>query len=337
MKNSLGRLEPVPLRTEWPREDTDFTPWLAEEVNLALLGEALGMTLELVAREESVGAYSADLRCTNADDGTTVVIENQIERTDHSHLGQVVTYAAGLDASTLVWIAAKFTEEHRAAMDWLNEISHDTFRFFGLELELWKIGESPAAPKFNMVAKPNAWSRAVREAASGVTTELQGIRHAFWTSFLHHLRESGSPINGQRTPTKDPWMTWGIGRTGFLLSAPIGFRDGHVSAEMVVERDHESLHALKARGASIEADLGEPLTWDFDPNRKAHYARLRRTGVDPADREQWPELHEWLGEKLEALRRVFAPLVARIDDLEPLGDPAEGVSNGTVPADEVSR
>ncbi len=178
-----------------------------------------------------------------------------------------------------------------------------------------------------MVAKPNSWSRAVREAASGVTTELQSTRHAFWTAFLSHLRESGSRINGQRTPTKDAWMSWGIGRTGFFLATPVGFRDGYVGAELAIERDHESFHALQARQGSIDAELGEPLSWEFDPDRKVNYARLRRTGVDPGDREQWSDLHQWLGEKLEALRRVFAPLVARIDELEPLGDPAEVTSN----------
>lgn len=156
-KPILGRLTRVDLRNIWTSESSDFTPWLAREENLAVLGDALGIDLELEAQEKAVGPFRADILCKDIGTGAWVLVENQLERTDHSHLGQLLTYASGLEAVTIVWIAARFTEEHRSTLDWLNKITDESFRFFGLEVELWRIGDSPAAPKFNIVSKPNDW------------------------------------------------------------------------------------------------------------------------------------------------------------------------------------
>ena len=158
--NSLGRLQRVQLREAWESESGDFTPWLAQSENLSLLGEAIGLNLELEAQEKGVGLFRADLFCKDTASDSWVLIENQLERTDHSHLGQLLTYAAGLSAVTIVWIAERFTEEHRAALDWLNEKTGEGINFFGLEVELWRIGNSPLAPKFNVVCKPNEIGRA---------------------------------------------------------------------------------------------------------------------------------------------------------------------------------
>ena len=132
---NLGRLEKITdLREVWKTEDKDFTPWLANEQNLGLLGETIHMDLELEAVEKYVGPFRADILCRNTDDNSHVLVENQVERTDHTHLGQLMTYAAGLDTVSIVWIAREFTDEHRAALDWLNEITGDKFNFFGLEI-----------------------------------------------------------------------------------------------------------------------------------------------------------------------------------------------------------
>ncbi|HHB81248.1 MAG TPA: DUF4268 domain-containing protein, partial [Aliiroseovarius sp.] len=165
---ALGRLQKVDLRDTWRTEDRDFTPWLAEEQNLTLLGDTLGIDLELEAVEQNVGPFRADILCKDTLSDRWVLVENQLERTDHTHLGQLMTYAAGLDAVTIVWIAARAADEHRAAMDWLNEITDSEVRFFLLEVELWKIGDSPAAPKFNVVAKPSDWSRVASGAKKAI-------------------------------------------------------------------------------------------------------------------------------------------------------------------------
>ena len=147
MNVPLGRLERVDLRAVWVNEAGDFIPWLAQEENVELLGETLGLDLEVEAQEKNVGPFRADILCKDTATGAWVPIENQLERTDHSHLGQLLTYAAGLEAVTIVWVARAFTEEHRATLDWLNEISDERFNFFGLEVEVWRIGEFDARPE----------------------------------------------------------------------------------------------------------------------------------------------------------------------------------------------
>ncbi len=169
MNKNLSRLEKVDLRDVWKTEAGDFTPWLAREENIALLGNAIGIDLEVEAQEKNVGPFRADILCKDTISENWVLVENQLERTDHVHLGQLLTYAAGLNAVTIVWIADRFTDEHRAALDWLNEITDSSFNFFGLEVELWRIGDSPIAPKFNIASKPNDWTKTVGRAAAQMT------------------------------------------------------------------------------------------------------------------------------------------------------------------------
>jgi len=144
---TLGRLQRIDLREVWSSESSGFTPWLAESENLNLLGDTVGIELEFEAREKDVGNFRADILCKDSLSGDCVLIENQLEKTDHTHLGQLLTYATGLEAKTIIWVAEKFTEEHRAVLDWLNEIADGRCNFFGLEIELWQIGDSPHAPR----------------------------------------------------------------------------------------------------------------------------------------------------------------------------------------------
>jgi diguanylate cyclase (GGDEF)-like protein len=168
---SLGKLERVDLRDIWGHEASGFTSWLARDENLAELGQVMGMKLELVGQERDIEPFRADILCRDALTKNYVIIKSQLENTNHTHLGQILTYAAGLGARTVVWVAKQFNEEHRAALDWLNNISRDDFEFFALEIELWRIGESLAAPKFNVVSKPNKWQRVVIEASMTSVSE----------------------------------------------------------------------------------------------------------------------------------------------------------------------
>jgi hypothetical protein len=130
----LARLQPVDLRKVWQTEAGCFTPWLASGENISLLGGAIGLELEVEAQEKDVGPFRADILCKDTANDHWVLIENQLDKTDHTHLGQLLTYAAGLQVVTIVWIAQQFTEEHRAARDWLNENTYERFNFFGLEM-----------------------------------------------------------------------------------------------------------------------------------------------------------------------------------------------------------
>lgn len=312
----MGRLEPVDLRHAWESESGDFTPWLAREENLKLLGETIGIELELEAQEKDVGPFRADILCKDTSNGTWVLIENQLEKTDHCHLGQLLTYAAGLDAVTIVWIARQFTEEHRAALDWLNRETSDRVNLFGLEIEVWRIGNSPAAPKFNIVAKPNEWSR-VGPAATGELTETQRLYLEYWTAFRQYLEDRGSSVRTGKPPTGS-WTNLSLGRTGFALSAVISAWYKNMVVQLVLMgRDRLAhFHLLKQEQQAIEERLGRDLEWRELPEKKESHIRRTFENRDPADRSQWPNMHETMRQTLEAFQAEFRDRVKALDASE---------------------
>ena len=175
----LGQLSRVDVREVWEHEATCFTPWLAREENLQLLAEAIDMHLILEGREAPVGMFRADLIARDVHTGHLVLIENRLERTDHGHLGQLLAYAAGLRTVSIVWVSSLFTDEHRAALDWLNEITDTSIAFFGLEMELWRIWDSAIAPKFNLVSKPNMFSKLAGQVRAGDFNKGAFVRSCF--------------------------------------------------------------------------------------------------------------------------------------------------------------
>lgn len=317
----LGRLERVELRDIWQTEAGDFTPWLAGEENIKLLGETIGIDLEVEAQEKSVGPFRADILCKDTANDHWVLVENQLERTDHTHMGQLITYAAGLNTVTIVWIAARFTDEHRAALDWLNEMTGEEIGFFGLEVELWKIGDSNIAPKFNIVSKPNDWTKTVakgaRAAKEAALTPAKQLQQEYWQSFREYVDKNGATFNTTKAHPQH-WMNISIGRSGFSLIAiaslwdsQSGSYDKHeVRAEFGLNDENAKNYfsQLEDEKESIENELGEQLTWHNPENKKASRVFLQET-VDLNDRARWSEYHDWHVGKLEALKRVFAPRV----------------------------
>jgi hypothetical protein len=324
MTDDLGRLHRVPLREVWLNESTHFTPWLAQPANLQLLGEALKLELEVDSQEKGVGPFRADILCRESSSDTWVLIENQLERTDHAHLGQLLTYAAGLNAVVLVWIAERFTDEHRATLDWLNELGSERLRCFGLEIELWRIGGSLVAPKFNVVSEPNDWSRTVatvaEQVAAGTLSETKQLQLGYWTNLAQLIRSSGSPLRPQK-PLPQTWTDLALGRRGIHLAAVAStysvenaYEKGEVRAEVVIKDPGLAkvyFAALEGEKDEIEARLGEPLIWDAGPERRNCKVFLRRA-ADIRDRSDWAAQHEWLKTKLEALDRTFRPIVQQL-------------------------
>lgn len=320
---ALGRLEKVDLRTAWPSESGDFTPWLAQADNLKLLGETIELELELEAQEKAVGPFSADILCRDtSSDEHWVLIENQLERTDHKHLGQLLTYAAGLKAATIVWIAERFHEEHRAALDWLNEITSERFAFFGLEVELWRIGDSAMAPKFNIVSKPNGWARTVQSTAtsSGEQSEVKQTQFQFWIAFKNYMEEKRSFIRCQK-PDRQHWMNHSIGRSGFHLASIASTWSSEANAwepELRVELVLHDQNAknyfalLAAQKDEIERAYGQSLIWHNPPDKKASKIYVRQP-ADFTDAQKWAEQHEWLRANLEKMHQVFAMRIKQLD------------------------
>jgi len=317
-KIPLGSLETVNLRVVFPSEATDFTPWLAQEENLAKLGETLDIELELESHEKNVGPFRADILCKDINSQDWVLIENQIERTDHNHLGQLMTYAAGLKAVTIIWIASEFTDEHRAALDWLNEITEDGINFFGVEIELWKIGNSPVAPKFNVVSKPNLWTHTVSQATqrleAGELSETKKLQLDYWTKFQLFMKRKQGSLRPQK-PLPQHWMNFAIGRSNFHLFAFTNTREKRIGIGLVVKGPNAKphFHLLNSEKGEIEKEFGQVLDWKELPTKIESRVILNKFNSDLADTDRWEEYCIWMAETLETFSKVFKNRIQKLD------------------------
>lgn len=313
---TLGHLKRVELREIWADEAKDFTPWLALAENIAVLAETLGIDIEVEAQEKVVGPFRADILCKDINTDTLVLIENQLERTDHKHLGQLLTYAAGLQAVTIVWVSANFTDEHRATLDWLNKITDENFRFFGLEVELWRIGDSLAAPKFNVVSKPNDWSRqAARAFSDSGLSETKIKQREYWDKFHTVLDSTPGPIAGNRKPQPQHGMRYGIGRSGFCLRATMLRQKNQIQAELYIAGDEQKkfFALIEQQKEQIEEELGYSLEWEKLPTRKYCRISICLNEVDPDDESDWPRQHEWLAKRLNEMHSAFSERIKTLD------------------------
>jgi hypothetical protein len=310
----LGRLEKIDLRSFWKREDTDFTPWLAKEENIQLLSETIGIELEVQGQEESVGPFSADILCKDTTNDHYVLIENQLEKTDHTHLGQLLTYASGLDAVTIIWIAQTFTEEHRAALDWLNRITDDTFTFFGIEIELYRIDDSPPAPMFKIVSKPNDWSKQVKKSTSVQTvTETKLLQQEDWQALKDYMEESKSFVKMQN-PLLQHWTNIAIGRSYFHLSALVNSKDNTINIWLNLMGDQAKENFKKLFDIAHEDSLKEvnkELIWDIMEGRKMSAVILKTHG-DFTNKSDWNNQFKWYKENLEKFTKYFKPIISKL-------------------------
>lgn len=263
-----------------------------------------------------MGPFRADLLCKDTVTDRWVLVGNQLERTDHGHLGQLMTYAAGLNAVTIVWIASRFTDEHRAALDWLNEVTDDDINFFGLEIELWQIGDSPKAPKFNVVSQPNNWSKAIAAVAAHVDiTDTKRLQFDYWRGLQDYLLEHNSEVIKPQKPKPQQKITFPIGRSKVHLEALINTREGTISIILSLGGTNAKTNyfLLFDQKDAVEQEMNTRLNWREQPNRKESRIELSLTGENLADRSCWPKQYEWLRQNLEAFHRVFSGRVKKLD------------------------
>ncbi|MCG9127949.1 DUF4268 domain-containing protein [Candidatus Poribacteria bacterium] len=313
MSIELSRLEPVELRDQWNNEASDFTPWLAIDENLELLGNTLGIELELEGQEINVGRFHADLLCKNTLDNTWVVIENQLEKTNHLHLGQIITYSAGLDAHTIIWIASEFQDEHRAALDKLNEITQEEYQFFGIEIKLWQIENSKPAPQFEIVSSPNKWDKNVRSTINKNLSETQYQHLEFWTQFTDYMEQNGNEIilpepNSRhnfdiRIGTRDTVIrAWRYKKSDIGVTLDLGGTNGK-----------NNYYILQNQEIDIQESFDSVLEWEERPKNVNSRITLRKNGTDPTDETDWGNQNEWLAANVELFYKVFKP---RIDGIK---------------------
>jgi hypothetical protein len=289
---NLGLLETVDLRQAWAHEALSFTPWLAD--NLQHLSTALGIPLELEGQEVSVGSFSADLLARNPQDGSLVLIENQLEQTDHNHLGQILTYLAGLEAQVVVWIASDFRDPHLSAIHWLNDHTVDPFAFFAVQVKAVRIGASPIAPLFEVVAKPNGWDRRLQmqvAAQAGELSSLGQFRLAFWRNLLDL-----HPNLAQWGPADAASSRWHpLKNSSLVVVTYISvYRCGIFVRGRRGQELEESRLLLLAHKEELEQRLGTAIS-DHEG-----YGLSQARNADARDRGTWPALAAWLAEHVKA-------------------------------------
>jgi hypothetical protein len=312
--SQFGQLEPVEPRSCWSDEARDLTPWVAGEEGLNLLAKALRIELARESTEVPVGPYSADILARDTSDDSLVVIENQLERTNHDHLGKTLTYAAVLGASTVVWIAKSFTDEHRKTIEWLNELAKGDLRIYGVELKVWRIGQSLPAPYFDVVVEPNeVVEEANRARQASEASPLGQLQLEFWTEVRNRLLQSGE-FTSVMSPRPQQWMDLALGRSWAHVAVAANSWDKFIYVQLYLAHRVATsvLEQFLPMKEDLEHELGSKLEWNPNPNSRDKVIRLRRPG-DITDRTQWPELTDWLAAKAVAFKRVFGPRVKAAD------------------------
>ena len=309
---NLGKIEKIALREVWPNEAQDFTPWLAE--HLSILGESLGLDLELESSEAPVGPFALDVLATDLGSRRRVVIENQLEFTDHDHLGKLLTYASGYEAGVVDWLAREFRDEHRAALDWLNQHTDENTDFFGVVVEAWKIDDSRAAPYFNIVTAPNDWSKQTsnsnRDPANANVSERRERYRNYFQELIDVLREDVKFTNARKgQPTS--WYTFSSGFGGISYIAAFN-QGGRARVGVYIDRDDpiwnkQLFEALNERRDAIEMSLGEGLEWDEMPGSRACSIYELRWGSIDFPPQELEMLSSWMLRRLPALKTSFGP------------------------------
>lgn len=313
MKNKVdfGTITTIDIREGWKNEEYDFTPWLAQEQNIGLLGNHLGIDIELEGAEVAIGSFKADI-VANDMDGNKIIIENQLDKTDHKHLGQLITYASGMEAKTVIWICSKVTDEHRNAIDWLNEMTFSEISFFACEIELLKIGDSLPAPRFKVIASPNDWGKMVKSKSHEGLTAAKSSHLDFWNAFKEYMEKSGTSLS-LRTPRAQHWYSFSVGRSKFHIAALTNTQRGTVGCNLYMGGSNcfVAMTQLRERRSQIEAALGE-LEWR-EEGRKSSCTIVQHKEGNTLSKREWPQLHAWLKDRVESFHEVFSPLVKGLE------------------------
>lgn len=283
----LGTLEEVDLRQAWPHEAHGFTPWLAQ--HLKALAKEIGIPLKLERVEATVGSFSADILARNPQDDSLVLIENQLEITNHDHLGKIMTYLAGLEAKVIIWVARDFRSEHLSAVRWLNDHTTDPFTFFAVRVKVMRIGDSPLAPIFEVLEKPNEWERQLQtvSAESKPLSEAGQFRLEFWTHYLN--RHPFDEKDGKAGGYSNRWRTVG----DFVVSYYIAQRSVGVFIRGLRNAESQEVYlALQPYAAMLSKATGADIG---GPDGKYFFGSYIK--VSTSDRAQWNELADWLHDK----------------------------------------
>ncbi len=293
------------LRTVWSNEAQDFTPWLAEDENLALLADAVGIEITLEETESGVGDFNVDIFASETGTDRKIIIENQLEETNHDHLGKLITYASGKSADILIWVVKKAREEHRAAVEWLNHHTDDKIAIFLVEIKLYQIGNSDPAIKFEVVEKPNDWTKEIKKQENQSITGQK--KYDYWCAFNDYAFQNAefAKIFKKRKASSHHWMNFGIGSSNCNISISQIRKYGNLIVELYISDDKELYRKLHSNRSAIEAEMGMRLEWWELPEKKASRIIAFFTSVDFEDKSRWHEQFDWAIATAITMKKVF--------------------------------
>ena len=305
----LGHLKEVKdLREVWPHEALDFTPWLAEESNLALLADAVGLEITLDETESKVGDFNVDIYATETGTERRIIIENQLEDTNHDHLGKLITYASGKGADIVIWIVKRAREEHRSAIEWLNNHTDENISFFLIEIKLYKIGDSDPAVKFEIIEKPNNWTKEVKKQTSA--DPAKRFRLEYWTAFNEYAftKAAFAKCFKRRKPSTDHWMSLSLGSSAYHLDILTLKKRNAVSVEFYISDDKTIFQRLLQHKDEIETELGFMLDWRELPDKKASRIIIEKP-VNLDNDDEWNDQFEWIIDMCIRFKKAFKKFV----------------------------
>ncbi len=302
---NLGKLKEIKdLRKVWPHEALDFTPWLAEEENLSLLADAVGIEITLDETEASVGDFNVDIYATETGTDRKIIIENQLEDTNHDHLGKLITYASGKSADIIIWVVKRAREEHRSAIEWLNNHTDENIAFFLVEIKLYQIGGSDIAVKFEVVEKPNDWTKEIKRNTSNSPT-LQA-RYDYWVAFNEYAFANGAFAKAftKRKASTDHWMSLSIGSSACHISILQLRKNDTIVVEWYIPDDKDTYKKVYAHKNDIEAEMGMKLDWRELPDKKASRILISHD-ADFSNKDKWPEQFDWAMDVAMKMKKAF--------------------------------
>lgn len=301
----LGKLEEVDIRELWKHEQYDFSEWLSKNENIELLNNEIGLTLTDIQKEVFVGTYRCDLVAKDEATGIKVIIENQLEATNHDHLGKLITYASGLDANVVIWIVKEAREEHRSAIEWLNNKTTNELSFFLMEIRAYKIGDSLPAPKFVVVEKPNDFVKTVNTGVdSGELSNAQAERLIFWNRFNEVLISRNKPFN-VRKATTDHWYSVALGTSEAHIEVTLVNKTNSIGIEVYIKENKNLFDKLFNSSEEIENELGFSMEWMRLDHKKASRIICYIEGLDFDNHENYDELMKRVIDKVIVVRNVF--------------------------------
>ncbi len=291
----LGKLEKIELREVWRHEALDFTRWLARKENIALLSKEVGIDIEVIETEMSVGRYNVDIYARDTESSKRIVIENQLENTNHDHLGKMLVYAAGLDADIAIWVVKDVNEEHRQAVEWLNDNSFEKINIFLVKVELWQIDNSPIAPKFQVICEPNNWAKVLKQQSKDNITDLELKQMEYWQGFVDYAKSKDKTYISQR-PSIYNWYVIRIGSSDYKIKLVHSVNSDIMKCQLEIFND-SIYKKLEQYRNEIDSKING-LEWEYLEDRK-----VNRIGC--SNSKDNDSSYVWLLDMVDRFKEVF--------------------------------